>query len=97
MKDLEILIKQNLKPFREAFNGPIIAAGGYLRDTAEAELNQGTADLITFGEWNEDAEACTKQCCFLEDSGPLRSRDLSLWPTEGMWTQFHVETIPTFR
>ena len=42
--------KQNLAPFRAAFRGPIIAAGGYLRDTAEAELSQGTADLICFGE-----------------------------------------------
>lgn len=46
--DLE---KQNLKPFRAAFKGPIIAAGGYLRDTGEAELNEGTADLICFGRW----------------------------------------------
>ena len=46
--DLE---KKNLKPFREAFNGPIIAAGGYRKETAEAELKEGTADLVCFGRW----------------------------------------------
>lgn len=59
-KDIEILKEQNLVPFRQAFNGPIIAAGGYLRDTAEAELTQGTADLITFGECTGDCRSNKK-------------------------------------
>ena len=42
---------QNLKPFREAFKGPIIAAGGFQKDTAEEELNSGDADLVCFGRW----------------------------------------------
>jgi len=45
--DLE---KESLKPFRAAFKGPIIAAGGYLRDTAGLELTEGNADLVCFGE-----------------------------------------------
>jgi len=34
---------------RKYFNGPIISAGGYTGDGAEAALTQGNADLIAFG------------------------------------------------
>ena len=40
---------KTLKPFREAFKGPLIAAGGYLQDTAAEEINSGNADLVAFG------------------------------------------------
>ena len=45
-----------------------------MRYTAEAELNQGTADLICFGEWTEDCKGPlfisqgalkTKGCCLI--------------------------------
>ena len=49
-KDPDLSV-QNLKPFREAFNGPIIAAGGFQKQTAEEELKAGTADLVCFGRW----------------------------------------------
>jgi N-ethylmaleimide reductase len=34
---------------RELFHGPIVANGGYLKDTAEAVLASGEADLVAFG------------------------------------------------
>lgn len=49
-KDPDLSV-QNLKPFREAFNSRIIAAGGFQKQTAEEELNAGTADLVCFGRW----------------------------------------------
>ncbi len=58
--DLE---KKNLKPFREAFKGPIIAAGGYKKDTAEAELKEGTADLVCFGRWYLANPDFPVSCC----------------------------------
>jgi N-ethylmaleimide reductase len=35
--------------FREFFKGPIIASGGFTRETAEAVLQKGSADAIAFG------------------------------------------------
>ncbi len=35
--------------FRKAFNGTIIAAGGFNRDSAEAALEKGEVDLVAFG------------------------------------------------
>ena len=34
---------------REKYRGTLIVAGGFDRDTAEARLEQGKADLIAFG------------------------------------------------
>ena len=50
MEDKEAYKTQTLTPFRQAFNGIIIAAGGFVKDTAEAEIKSGNADLITFGD-----------------------------------------------
>ncbi|QNB06727.1 alkene reductase [Herbaspirillum frisingense] len=36
---------------RQFFEGPIISAGGYTRDGAEAALQKGNADLIAFGRY----------------------------------------------
>ena len=36
---------------RTVFTGPIIAAGGFKRDTAEEILRRGDADLVAFGRW----------------------------------------------
>lgn len=36
---------------RKVFKGPIIAAGGFRRDDAEAILQRGDADLVAFGRW----------------------------------------------
>jgi len=36
---------------RQVFTGPIIAAGGFDHDGAEAILQQGDADLVAFGRW----------------------------------------------
>jgi N-ethylmaleimide reductase len=36
---------------RPVFKGPIIAAGGFDRDGAEAILQRGDADLVAFGRW----------------------------------------------
>jgi N-ethylmaleimide reductase len=35
--------------FREFFKGPLIASGGFTRETAEAALRAGTSDAIAFG------------------------------------------------
>ncbi|WP_126147033.1 alkene reductase [Synechococcus elongatus] len=35
--------------FRSLYNGPVIAAGGYSRSTAEAAIASGAADLVAFG------------------------------------------------
>jgi N-ethylmaleimide reductase len=35
--------------FREFFKGPLIASGGFTRETADAALQVGTADAIAFG------------------------------------------------
>ncbi|MDW3686866.1 alkene reductase [Cupriavidus sp. CV2] len=36
---------------RQVFNGKIIAAGGFVRDSAEAILQRGDADAVAFGRW----------------------------------------------
>lgn len=36
---------------RKIFKGPILAAGGFTRDGAEAILTRGDADLVAFGRW----------------------------------------------
>jgi len=36
---------------RPLFNGPIIAAGGFDREGAEAIVQRGDADLVAFGRW----------------------------------------------
>ncbi|MDB5584254.1 MAG: alkene reductase [Bradyrhizobium sp.] len=36
---------------RKIFKGPIIAAGGFVRDSAEAILQRGDADAVAFGRW----------------------------------------------
>ncbi|TDV05526.1 alkene reductase [Paraburkholderia caballeronis] len=36
---------------RRVFDGPIIAAGGFGRDSAEQILQRGDADLVAFGRW----------------------------------------------
>ena len=38
-----------LKEFREVFKGPLIGNCGYTRETAEAAIRNGDADLISFG------------------------------------------------
>ncbi|GBF95506.1 12-oxophytodienoic acid reductase [Raphidocelis subcapitata] len=40
-----------LKPFREAFDGPFISAGGHTRDTAIDTVASHEADLTAFGRW----------------------------------------------
>jgi N-ethylmaleimide reductase len=35
--------------FKESFGGPIIAAGGFTRETAEAVIREGHADAVAFG------------------------------------------------
>ena len=42
---------QPLEPFRKAFKGTVIAAGGFNKETAERELEKKAADLITFGRY----------------------------------------------
>jgi N-ethylmaleimide reductase len=36
---------------RKVFKGPIIAASGFVRDSAEAILQRGDADAVAFGRW----------------------------------------------
>ena len=42
--------KATLKPLRAAFKGNIIAAGGFIKQSAEEEIKSGNADLIAFGK-----------------------------------------------
>ncbi|CAI6012808.1 unnamed protein product [Closterium sp. NIES-65] len=42
-------VKETLEPFRKAFKGPFIAAGGYKRESGMAAIESGAADLITYG------------------------------------------------
>lgn len=37
--------------FRPLYPGAIVAAGGYSRETGEAALQDGTADLVAYGRW----------------------------------------------
>ena len=37
--------------FRSAFGGPVVAAGGFTGESAEAEVASGTADAVAFGRW----------------------------------------------
>ncbi|KAF0747642.1 hypothetical protein AaE_007647 [Aphanomyces astaci] len=39
----------NLRPFREAYDGVLIVAGGHSAATAEAAVKRGDADLVAFG------------------------------------------------
>ncbi|GJP64327.1 hypothetical protein CLOP_g21335 [Closterium sp. NIES-67] len=41
--------KETLEPFRKAFKGPFIAAGGYKRENGMAAIEGGSADLISYG------------------------------------------------
>jgi N-ethylmaleimide reductase len=36
---------------RKIFKGPIVAAGGFTRDSAEAIVRRGDADAVAFGRW----------------------------------------------
>jgi len=42
--------KNFLQAFRSAFRGPLILAGGYLRDNGQAAIDSGEADLIAIGK-----------------------------------------------
>ncbi|CAI5956554.1 unnamed protein product [Closterium sp. NIES-64] len=42
-------VKETLEPFRKAFKGPFIAAGGYKRENGMEAIENGSADLITYG------------------------------------------------
>ncbi|CAI7896199.1 unnamed protein product, partial [Closterium sp. NIES-53] len=42
-------VKETLEPFRKAFKGPFIAAGGYKRESGMTAIESGAADLITYG------------------------------------------------
>ena len=39
-----------LREFRSAFGGPVILAGGYTRETGQAAIDAGEADLIGIGK-----------------------------------------------
>ncbi|GJP34081.1 hypothetical protein CLOM_g18548 [Closterium sp. NIES-68] len=41
--------KETLEPFRNAFKGPFIAAGGYKRESGMSAVEGGSADLIAYG------------------------------------------------
>ena len=49
-EDKNAHVTQPLTPFREAFKGPNIVAGGFIKESAEQEIKAGGADLIAFGE-----------------------------------------------
>lgn len=49
--DVEPTEGQSLKPFREAFDGPFIAAGGYTREAAIEGVAAHDTDLVAFGRW----------------------------------------------
>eukprot|EP00884_Botryococcus_braunii_P001861 jgi/Botrbrau1/11676/Bobra.0195s0007.1 len=42
---------RSLEPFRQAFKGTFIAAGGYTRESGNQSIAEGKADLITFGRY----------------------------------------------
>ncbi|SKC98262.1 2,4-dienoyl-CoA reductase [Burkholderia sp. YR290] len=47
----DVSIPENfLRVFRSAFRGPLILAGGYLRENGEAAIDSGEADLIGIGK-----------------------------------------------
>ena len=48
-KDRNAHETQPLTPFRKAFKGPVIAAGAFIKETAEQEIEKGAADMIAFG------------------------------------------------
>ncbi|KAI9329715.1 putative NADH-dependent flavin oxidoreductase [Obelidium mucronatum] len=41
----------NLDAFRKVWKGPLIVAGGYLPDSAEAAVKEGRSDLVAFGRY----------------------------------------------
>ncbi|WP_295996723.1 alkene reductase [Rugamonas sp.] len=47
--ELRAGLDNNVALFRQAFSGPVISAGGYTRDSAEALLAAGGADAVAFG------------------------------------------------
>jgi N-ethylmaleimide reductase len=59
---------------RTIFKGPIIAAGGFDRDGAEAILQKGDADLVAFGRWFASNPDLPKR---LKDNLPLNDYDRS--------------------
>ena len=48
-EDKNAITEQTLTPFRQAYNGKIIAAGGFVKETAEQEIEAGNTDLIAMG------------------------------------------------
>ena len=42
---------QSLAPFRKAFKGPFIAAGGFTPQSAVKEVASGAADIVAIGRW----------------------------------------------
>ncbi|KIZ03664.1 N-ethylmaleimide reductase [Monoraphidium neglectum] len=49
--DVDVPEGETLQPFREAFDGPFIAAGGFKPDTAAEAVGTHAADLVAFGRW----------------------------------------------
>lgn len=49
--DVEPEEGQTIKPFREAFDGPFISAGGHTRDTGIDTVASHAADLVAYGRW----------------------------------------------
>ena len=42
---------QSLAPFRKAFKGPFIAAGGFTPQSALKEVASGASDIVAIGRW----------------------------------------------
>ncbi|TPX61311.1 hypothetical protein PhCBS80983_g01153 [Powellomyces hirtus] len=49
--DADVAEEQVLQPFRDAYSGNFIVAGGYLRDSAEKAISSGYADAVAFGRY----------------------------------------------
>jgi N-ethylmaleimide reductase len=82
---------------RKIFKGPIIAAGGFVRDSAEAILQRGDADAVAFGRWFSSNPDLPYR---LKHNLPLTPyvRDAFWGGTEKAYTDFPtLEAVETFK
>jgi N-ethylmaleimide reductase len=84
------------RDLRKIFKGPIVAAGGFVRDSAEAIVRRGDADAVAFGRWFSSNPDLPDR---LRHNLPLTPyvRDAFWGGTERHYTDFTaLEPVPAF-
>ncbi len=90
--DKEDSPKESLAPFREAWKGTFIAAGGFKRENGAAAIKNGDADLVAYGRlWIANPDLPTR---FIKNA-PLNKYNRDTFYTQvggrgrGRWMYVH--------